>query len=124
MANGENDPLAWVAMAWYGRCYQEETDNPRARSEYAKIMDADVRAKDAKCLARYFLLLVIRETPEKGEDAPFIIRSAKDWIADYPGYLKTPEGYGLRYLLAKVYFKETNENPKLQALFDRPDIFE
>jgi hypothetical protein len=115
MANGENDPLAWVAMAWYGRCYQEETDNPRARSEYAKIMDADVRAKDAKRLARYFLLLVIRETPEKGEDAPFIIRSAKDWIADYPGYLKTPEGYGLRYLLAKVYFKETNENPKLQA---------
>jgi hypothetical protein len=115
MAKEENNPICWVARAWYGRCYQEETDNAHARSEYDKIMEADARAKDAKRLARYFKLLAMHEKPEKGEDGPFLIRSAKDWIADYPGYLKTPEGYGLRYLLAKVYFQETNENPKLQA---------
>ncbi len=115
MAKDENGSIGWVARAWYGRCYQENGDNPHARAEYAKIMDADVRAKDAKRLTRYFRLIAIREKPDKGEDAAYIIRAAKDWLADYSGYLKTPEGYGLRFLLAKVYFQETNENPKLQA---------
>ncbi len=115
MAKDENNPIGWVARAWNGRCYQELADPAHARSEYEKIMDADVRAKDAKRLARYFRLLTVREVHEKGEDGAYIIRQAKDWIADYSGYLKTPEGYGLRYLLAKVYYDETNENPKLQA---------
>ena len=115
MAKDENNPIGWMARAWNGRCYQELADPAHARSEYEKIMDADVRAKDAKRLARYFRLLTIREVHEKGEDGAYIIRQAKDWIADYSGYLKTPEGYGLRYLLAKVYYDETNENPKLQA---------
>ena len=68
---------------------------------------------EAQRLARYFRLLAIREKPEPKEDAAFIIKTAQSWIKDYPGYLKTPEGYGLRYLLAKVEFQETQENPKL-----------
>ena len=115
MAKDENNPISWVARAWYGRCYQEETDNAHARSEYGKILEAGKFASDAKRLARYFRLLAIREKPEKGEEAPYIIKTAKEWIVDYPGYRKTPEGYGLRLLLGKVYYDETNENPKLLA---------
>ena len=107
MARAENNPIGWVARAWYGRCFAELTDNARARAEYAKIIAADSRAKEAKRLARYFDLLAAREKPEKNEGASYIIRRANDWIADYHAYLNTPEGYGLRFLLAKVYFQET-----------------
>src|SRR5205807_1325891 len=36
------------------------------------------------------------------EDDAYIVERAKEWIADYPGFLKTPEGYGVRYLLGQT----------------------
>ena len=101
MAKEENNPICWVARAWYGRCIRKNGDDAQARSEYDKIIEADSIAPEAQRLARYFRLLVIREKPEGQEDDAYIIRAAKDWITDYSGYLKTPEGYGVRYLLAK-----------------------
>ena len=115
MAKDDANPACWVARAWYGRCYHENGDPNKARGEYTKILDADkAHAAEAQRLSRYFRLLAMREKPDlPKEDGPFIIKTAKDWIKDYPGYLKTPEGQGLRYLLAKVEFQETQENAKL-----------
>lgn len=117
MSKDDTNPICWVARAWYGRCFHENGDPNKARAEYNVVLNADKRyAAEAQRLARYFLLLAMRETPELPKETPaYIIKTAKDWLSDYPGYLKTPEGYGLRYFLAKVYYQETEENPKLTA---------
>ena len=115
MSKDENNPACWVAHAWYGRCLHENGDPNKARAEYTRILEAPAtHAAEAQRLARYFRLLAMRETPELPKETPaFIIKTAKDWLKDYPGYLKTPEGQGLRYFLAKVEFQETQEDPKL-----------
>ena len=115
MSKDDTNPICWVAHAWYGRCIHENGDPNKARAEYTVVLNADKRyAEEAQRLARYFRLLAMRETPELPKETPaFIIKTAEDWLRDYPGYLKTPEGYGLRYFLAKVYYQETHEDPKL-----------
>ena len=115
MSKDDTNPICWVAHAWYGRCFHENGDPNKARAEYNVVLNANKRtAAEAQRLARYFLLLAMRETPELPKETPaYIIKTAESWLRDYPNYLKTPEGYGLRYFLAKVYFQETQEDPKL-----------
>jgi hypothetical protein len=101
-----NNPVCWVARAWAARCLQEIGDPPdKVRARLAEILEAPPRvAADAQRLARYFRLLVIKESPdlprEKRED--IIIEAGNRWLIDYPTYARTPEGTGLRYLLGET----------------------
>jgi hypothetical protein len=109
------DPFTWQARAWVARCIQELGEPKKARDRYLEITDnTSPSARDGKRLARYFILLVAKETkeaPNKRPVAGYIIERASDWIRDYPG-LGTPESYGVRYLLAEMLLAES-ENAKL-----------
>lgn len=115
-----NSPVTWQAAAWLGRCYQETGEPKKARAKYAEILLSTAPvANDGKRLARYFRLLVIKDSPEPDEakDAKFvatIITEAVSWLGAYPSYLNTPEGYGIRYLLAQALQLQA-ENPKTLA---------
>jgi tetratricopeptide (TPR) repeat protein len=107
-------PLVWQARAWLGRCQHELGDPRKARAKYLEILEAGRVAAEGQRLARYFRLLVIKDNPdpeEKPRAAAMIIDRAEAWVLDYPSYLNTPEGYGVRYLLAEMLLAEA-ENPK------------
>jgi hypothetical protein len=114
----DQNPVCWVAKAWDGRCAAELDETKAARERFNDILAADAKvAGEAQRLARYFRLLVIQEAVnhgegQKGEDRTYIKDRAEDWIKDYPGYLKTPEGYGIRFLLASNYAALAAEKDK------------
>ena len=111
-AKDDQNPICWTAKAWAARCLHMLGDFPKAKERYKLILAAEPRyAADAIRLTRYFNGLLLDETSSelraKGEDDASIIKDAKAWISDYPGFLKTPEGYGVRFLLAEEYVKAT-----------------
>jgi ATP-dependent protease HslVU (ClpYQ) peptidase subunit len=100
----DTNPICWIARAWVGRCYDELGLPKKARESFTQILDGPPRiAADGQRLARYFRLLVIKDSPEpKEKPLDIIIEAGSRWIADYRPYLKTPEGYGMRFLLAEA----------------------
>ena len=102
----ESNSEVWQAKAWLGRCEQELGKPKTARDLFIPIIkDRSAPAADGRRLARYFRLLVIQELlpngqAEMGESTNTLIESARDWIHDYPRSLATPEGFGIRFLLA------------------------
>jgi hypothetical protein len=123
METDNKSPICWQAMAWAALCWDENGEPKKARARFTEILGVDPHiAADGQRLARYFRLLVIKESPEVGEKpAEIIIEAGRRWIADYPRYLKTPEGYGMRYLLAEVLIeqarasKDATEKTAMQA---------
>jgi tetratricopeptide (TPR) repeat protein len=117
-AVNNNNPICWQAMAWAAFCWNETGEPKKARERFTEILGVDPRiAADGQRLARYFRLLVIKESPEPGEKAAdIIIEAGRRWIADYPRYLKTPEGYGLRYLLAEVLLEQARTSMEKLAM--------
>lgn len=115
-AADDKNPLAWKARAWLGRCYQE-TDTPRkAKEEYTRIIEEPgAYAEAGKRLARYFQLLLLEKDPTaKGDPLVRVQRAAEDWLATYPADQNTPEGFGVRFLLADAYHREALRAPKAQ----------
>src|SRR6185437_1735942 len=117
LAAGEpNQKITWQARAWVGRCIQELGKPKDARDKYLEITSSTgSAAREGKRLARYFLLLAakeIREAPNKRPVNAYIIERASDWIQEYPSYARTPEGHGVRYLLAQTLLAES-ENTKV-----------
>jgi hypothetical protein len=110
-ATDDTNPICWVARAWAGRCWDEYGEPKKARARFTEILDAPTRvAADGQRLARYFRLLVIKDSPEpKEKPADIIIEAGTRWLRDYPGYLKTPEGYGMRFLLAEMLAAKAEE---------------
>jgi hypothetical protein len=111
-----NSPICWQAMAWVARCWDEYGDPKKARARLSEINSVDGSiAAEGQRLARYFRLLVIKESPEPGEKPnDIIIEAGRRWLQDYPRHLKTPEGYGMQFLLAKVLIEQA-EDPRLAA---------
>jgi hypothetical protein len=96
-----------------------ETDtDEKARTKFQEVITAGVpAASEGIRLARYFRLLAIKEKPasfiineaEKKLGAnPIVIAAATRWRADYPRFLKTPEGVGTTFLLAQVLLEEAD----------------
>jgi hypothetical protein len=112
-AKDDGNPLCWQAKAWVGYCMQENDEAPaKVRSQYNKILDANKQfAGDGQRLSRYFRLLLIEglilnNRSEKSEDNAYLITHFKSWIADYPAFLKSPEGFGVRFHLASAYVRQ------------------
>ncbi|HEV3262593.1 MAG TPA: hypothetical protein VG013_37480, partial [Gemmataceae bacterium] len=107
VADGDDkSPYYWQAQAWLGRCMQENGDPKNARRKLADVISAAGKEADAgKRLARYFRIRVVRESPEVDE-AKNLGKELKDaagrWLKDYPTFVNTPEGYGVRFYLAEA----------------------
>lgn len=99
-------PVCWQAQAWLGRAFHEKGETKKARGEFNKVLSADARsAESGKALARYFYLLLAQEAPDPS-DPPLIkdpIKGGEAWLQTYAAYANTPEGQGLRFLLAETY---------------------
>jgi len=115
-AGAAEDKITWIARAWVGKCIHELGEPKKALGKYLEITDNhSPTAAEGRRLARYFILLVVQETteaPNKKPVGPYLIERASDWLRDFSNYARTPEGYGVRYLLAETLLAETN-NPKL-----------
>lgn len=122
---GESDPQTWKAKAWVALYLMENGEPKKARPKLIEILSVPATnraANDAKRLARYFFLQVVKDAPdptEKNVDKIIQDNSTK-WLEDYKGYLKTPEAYGIRMLLAKSYIdqyrgKAVATNPQRKA---------
>lgn len=111
-----DDKITWTARAWVGKCIHELGEPKKALEKYLEITSTPGQAaSDGRRLARYFILLVAKETREAPNKRPFdayIVERTSDWIRDYPSYARTPEGYGIRFLLAEMLLAETNK-PKI-----------
>jgi hypothetical protein len=100
------NPVCWEAAAWLGRCLLLNGEPPRARAKLAEVIASALpAATDGRRLARYFRLLVETEAPlpEEQKDPKFnstLIAEANTWLLNYPSFTRTPEGFGVRYLLA------------------------
>jgi tetratricopeptide (TPR) repeat protein len=101
-----NQPLCWEAEAWWGRCLVYSGKPPEARKKFANIISSKEKAAESgKRLARYFLMLVILESPQTDEKPDTVRLQATQWVKDYANFLNTPEGFGVRYLLADATVK-------------------
>jgi hypothetical protein len=95
--------IKWRAMAWLGRCFHELGEPVKARARYAEVIAAaGPLSFDGVRLAQYFRLLVIDEKAEAGEDRSKLIQEGCDkWLKAYPRLTNSPEGCGVRWLVAK-----------------------
>ncbi len=119
----QGDPaskITWQARAWDGRC-EEMLDNPNEAIKRLRAITSATgpAVQDGKRLARYFLLLALKKLPKEAPDPKdtlnnYLIKQARNWLSDYRTYANTPEGLGVRYLLAKLLLEEA-ENAKVDS---------
>ncbi|MSR30220.1 MAG: hypothetical protein EXR99_01825 [Gemmataceae bacterium] len=106
---GETNPQTWRARAWIALFHMENGEPKKARPVLGEIIAkgaASKAAADARRLAKYFLIQVKKDSPEPAEakNIELVVRQDCDaWLSEFKSYLKTPEAYGVRMLLAKSY---------------------
>jgi hypothetical protein len=116
---GQGDPankVTWTARAWAGQCLYR-LDDPKAVDKLNEVTSGTGSAvQEGKRLARYFILLAWqkrKQAPDGKTPLDTYLRGrCEDWLRDYPSYGRTPEGYGIRFLLAEILLRDS-ENPKL-----------
>lgn len=105
-------PTCWLARAYLGRCHNENGDPGKARSTWAVIFADNTPASNAaKRIARFYRLELLVSTDAKDENP---IQLAEDWRKTYPTFRNTPEGCGVRYILANLKFRAAAQ-PKVTA---------
>jgi hypothetical protein len=106
LRDGRN-PVCWVARAWVGHAYDQNGDPKQARLKLQEVLDqTDPAALPGKRLARYFRLLLDKAPePTDATRLAAIRTEAERWLKDYPNFVSTPEGFGVRYLLAQAHFE-------------------
>jgi len=110
-AGPPTSPVTWKAMAWQGRIIFQTEKAEDARAKFTQVLNGAryPAAAEGIRLARYFRLLAIREKPEPtdlkapGGPSRLIREGGESWLNDYRRFHNTPEGYGLKYLLAQTY---------------------
>src|SRR5207302_1394687 len=70
-----------------------------------EVIDAKaVAAGEARRQARYFLMLALQESEDLKDKVTLMEDAGKEWLKSYDrNYKNTPEGYGVRYLLAEIH---------------------
>ncbi len=117
--------ITWKAKAWQGRIIFQIQTPDAGRAKFSEVIaSTQPVAAEGQRLAYYFRLLAINEKPLpedtkwKGSTgagvAARLINGGEGWRRSYPRHLKTPEGYGVTFLLADTLAKAAN-NPKLGA---------
>ncbi|MCX7700448.1 MAG: hypothetical protein N2039_06185 [Gemmataceae bacterium] len=91
-------PTCWLARAWLGRCHLENEDYSKAAEQFDAIQaERGIHANDAKRVAAYFRILMVRK-----QDSDLVKQAGmfQSWLERYRPYINTPEGCGARYFLA------------------------
>ncbi|HXG11497.1 MAG TPA: hypothetical protein VNK04_17210 [Gemmataceae bacterium] len=108
----DNNPLCWEAAAWVGRC-QYEGGNPRqARIRFENIIkETNPAAESGRRLAAYFRILALPQAAVLGKEnaADLQRQAAEQWLARYRTYTNTPEGQGVMFQLAELYYQQAQE---------------
>jgi hypothetical protein len=123
LAQGDsNSKITWTARAWAGRCLDRLDDPNKALEKYFQVTGATgAAAREGNRLARYFILLArqkLKKAPDTGAGGKpqaldeYLVGRCQKWLQDYPSYKRTPEGYGVRFLLAENLLVQS-ENTKL-----------
>lgn len=97
-ARDAKNPVCWLARAWAARCHVENEDYSKANNLFDAIQsERGVYANDAKRVAAYFRILMLRK-----QDADLVRQASmlQSWLDRYKAYVNTPEGCGARYFLA------------------------
>jgi hypothetical protein len=104
---GENlenrDPLRPLALAWCGRAFSLNAQPEKAMPKWRDAQGTN--DPTAKRLSYYFEVLqrFEKEGTLSDMDRASIVTGATAWYNAYPSYRSSPEGYGIQYVLAKMY---------------------
>jgi hypothetical protein len=108
-----SDPICWEALAWLGRCQQENDDPKGARKIYAEVIaEPGEQAASARRLARFFRMQTLAKDPDLKNPLLQVQLAGEEWLRLYPQYLNSPEGCGVRFELADAYVKQVASLPK------------
>ena len=113
-AKDDTDPLCWKAKAWLMRAYQEIDSPDEPRRIYTQIVDRGGAPVEVQRLAKYFFMLGVQKEVDDPKVNQRLASLAEKWLAEYRADHNTPEGYGVRYLLAETYFHRALHVPKPQ----------
>jgi hypothetical protein len=125
------NPTCWLARAWAAYAYQELGDPEKSRIRLNDVAtEIGKHAEPGKRLARYYLMKLNFESPKASADptkaAKALQEEADKWVKDYASSMNTPEGFGVRYLLAQAHFQEGEKEAKLSVArkqhFDRARV--
>ena len=104
-AGGDKDSLHYEIVAWLARCYAETDDPKNAEAQFGEVLrQKGPESEPGKRLAQYFHIQYLERDPNIKPDArPKIIeQEATNWLNAYKEYDSSPEGYAVRFLLAKT----------------------
>jgi tetratricopeptide (TPR) repeat protein len=114
-----DNPITYTAGAWLGRCLYDIETADKARETYQGVLTEKVAAAaEGQRLARYFKMLLQKAKPTKDEEPKLeaLLRTeGENWRKAYPNFRKTPEGYGVAFLLANIYVAQS-ANMKLTKI--------
>lgn len=115
MAKDLANPICWIARVHLGRCHNLNGVPKDARAAWAMVLnDATPASVQARRLAGFYRLELVAPNPEANEKP---IDMAVEWLRRYPTYRDTPEGAGVRYILANLRLREAlaAKTPTLKA---------
>jgi tetratricopeptide (TPR) repeat protein len=108
-------PLTWLAIAWLGRCHQENDDPKAARKVYAEVIaEKGDQAEAGKRLARFFRMQALSMDVQNKKRLAEVQQAGEEWLDLYPGFVNSPEGIGVRFELANAYVEQVAAMPKTQ----------
>jgi hypothetical protein len=98
------DPLKGLALAWCGRAFSLGAEPKKADFKFKEVRNTFNRT--AHRLVDFFEMQAKFEDERglKPEDRLKLIQEGTAWLSAYRQFQKTPEGYGVQYILAKQYF--------------------
>src|SRR5207244_11727710 len=117
-ASSDEDSLYYETLAWPARCYAETDDQKSAESQFNEVFrQKGPESEPGKRLATYFRLQFMERDPNIKPDArPKLIETeAANWLSAYKEYDSSPEGYAVRFLLAKAYYKQAKRIPNQKS---------
>src|SRR5690606_34711040 len=98
----------YFAHMWEGKCYEEQGKLGEASGIYKELMDQpDPSLAPLRRKVAYFQIIV----DGKRGDHALAVRRAVEWLQMYPNAVRTDEGTGVRFELAKNRLAQLPELP-------------
>jgi hypothetical protein len=102
----EENPTSWQAKVWLGRLAEEIEAKPEAIRRYTELTKEKApAAAEAARTAAYLLLRLQAEderVPDRVAHVKKMIADCDDWLRKHRSTANTPEGQGIRYILATL----------------------
>lgn len=112
-----DSPIGWLALVWNGRCFLEIDNKAEARKVFEGVARSRTKAPgDAARLAGYYLLELIDQDTQGRNRLTDLHHGCEEWLVRHGAAWHTPEGQGVRFLLASGL--EEQARPGIQMLPD------